>query len=114
MNTHRRPLLGAIVIAIVAISLTGCGQWLNVLKARQSFQTANSAYAGKEYTQAIEEYEKVLELDPNGDRRVILPTHFYIGSSNHLIFSASRVDAAQRDMRINSAIEYYEKALELA
>jgi tetratricopeptide (TPR) repeat protein len=64
--------------------------------------------------QAIEEYEKVLELDPNGDRRVILPTHFYIGSSNHLIFSASRVDAAQRDLRINNAIEYYEKALELA
>ena len=63
---------------------------------------------------AIEEYEKVLELDPDGDRRVILPTHFYLGSSNHLIFSASRVDAAQRDMRIDNAIEYYEKSLVLA
>jgi tetratricopeptide (TPR) repeat protein len=94
--------------------MSGCGQWFNVLKARQSFQSANAAYGGKEYTSAIEEYEKVLELDPDGDRRVILPTHFYLGSSNHLIFSASRVDAASRDMRIDNAIEYYEKALVLA
>ncbi len=114
MSTHRRRLIGAIVVAIVAISLSGCGQWLNVLKARHAFQNANSAYGGKEYTMAIEEYEKVLELDPDGDRRVILPTHFYLGSSNHLIFSASRVDAAQRDMRIDNAIEYYEKSLVLA
>ncbi len=114
MSTHRRRLLGALVVAVVAISMSGCGQWFNVLKARQSFQSANSAYGGKEYTSAIEEYEKVLELDPDGDRRVILPTHFYLGSSNHLIFSASRVDAASRDMRIDNAIEYYEKALVLA
>lgn len=114
MSTHRRRLLGALVVAVVAISMSGCGQWFNVLKARQSFQSANAAYGGKEYTSAIEEYEKVLELDPDGDRRVILPTHFYLGSSNHLIFSASRVDAASRDMRIDNAIEYYEKALVLA
>jgi tetratricopeptide (TPR) repeat protein len=84
-----------------------------VLKGRQAFQAANGAYGAKEYTAAIEEYEKCLELDPQGDRRVVLPSHFYIGSSHHLILSTSRLDSTSRDMRINSAIENYEKTIDL-
>lgn len=113
MSTHLRRLLGFIVIAVVVVSLGACGDTINMLKARQAFQTANGAYGSKEYITAIEEYEKVLELDPNGDRRVLLPTNFYIGSSHHLIFTASRLDAASRKMRVDNAIEYYEKTIDL-
>jgi tetratricopeptide (TPR) repeat protein len=98
---------------MVAMALGACGDAFNMLKARQAFQTANGAYGTKEYVTAIEEYERCLELDPEGDRRVVLPTHFYIGSSHHLILSASRLDASARDMRIDNAIEYYTKAIEL-
>lgn len=101
------------VVAIVVLALGACGDTINMLKARQAFQTANGAYGTKEYQMAIEEYERVLELDPSGDRRVILPTHFYIGSSHHLIFSASRLDPESRKMRIDNAIKYYEKTIEL-
>jgi tetratricopeptide (TPR) repeat protein len=84
-----------------------------MLKARQAFQSANGAYGSKEYITAIEEYEKVLELDPEGDRRVILPANFYIGSSHHLIFTASRLDSASREMRVGNAIKYYEQTIDL-
>ena len=113
MSTHLRRLLGITVLVIVAAALSGCGNWFNVLKARQAFQTANGAYGTKEYPSAIEAYHEVLELDPEGDRRVLLPTHFYLGSSHHLIFSASRLDAASRDKHVSSAIEYYEKTIDL-
>ena len=39
--------------------------------------------------------------------------NFYIGSSHHLIFSASRLDAASREMRVDNAIKYYEKTIDL-
>jgi tetratricopeptide (TPR) repeat protein len=113
MSTHLRRLLGITVLVVAAVSLTGCGQWFNVLKARQAFQTANGAYGTKEYPVAIEEYHKVLELDPEGDRRVVLPAHFYIGSSHHLIVSASRLDSASREKHIGGAIEFYEKTIDL-
>jgi tetratricopeptide (TPR) repeat protein len=98
---------------MVAIALGACGDAFNVLKARQAFQTANGSYGSKEYVTAIEEYEKCLELDPNGDRRVVLPSHFYIGSSHHLIVSVSRLDSAAREMRIDNAIKYYTMTIDL-
>jgi tetratricopeptide (TPR) repeat protein len=101
------------VLAVVVVSLSGCGNFWNTLKARQAFQSANGAYGSKEYITAIEEYEKVLELDPEGDRRVVLPTNFYIGSSHHLIFTASRLDAESRKMRVENAIQYYEQTIDL-
>jgi tetratricopeptide (TPR) repeat protein len=113
MSAHLRRLLGIVVILTVALVFGACGDTFNVLKARQAFQTANGAYGTKNYTEAIEEYEKCLELDPQGDRRVVLPSHFYIGSSHHLIVSASRLDSATRDMRLQNAVEYYEKAIDL-
>ncbi len=113
MSTHLCRLLRFIVLAVVVVSLGACGNTMNMLKARQAFQSANGAYGSKEYITAIEEYEKVLELDPEGDRRVLLPTNFYIGSSHHLIFTASRLDAAARKLRVDTAIEYYEKTIDL-
>jgi tetratricopeptide (TPR) repeat protein len=95
------------------MALGACGGAFNVLKARQAFQKANGSYGSKEYVRAIEAYEKCLELDPNGDRRVVLPSHFYIGSSHHLILSASRLDVSAREMRIDNAIEFYTRTIEL-
>jgi tetratricopeptide (TPR) repeat protein len=113
MSTHLRRHIGLALVLMVAIALGACGNAFNVLKARQAFQTANGAYGSKEYVTAIEDYEKCLELDPNGDRRVVLPAHFYIGSSHHLILSASRLDSAAREMRIDNAIKYYTQTIEL-
>ncbi|MFQ5793061.1 MAG: hypothetical protein ACE5JI_21530, partial [Acidobacteriota bacterium] len=110
MNTRRGWTLGATFAA--AIALGACQQTMNMLKARQAFKDANVAYSAKEYGKAIEEYQKVLELDPEGDPRVIIPAYFYAGSSHHLLYRPARFDDPENEAHLDSAIELYEKTLE--
>ncbi len=114
MKVHLRRIVGLMFILVMVIVLGACTEWVSILKARQAFQNANGAYGTKEYQTAIEEYERVLELDPDGDRRVVVPAYFYIGSSHHLIFTTSRLDREEREKQIDEAIKYYEIALEKA
>lgn len=112
MGTYRDWALGAIVAA--ALVLGACREQLNMLKARQAFKKANVAYSVKEYEQAIEDYERVLELDPNGDPRVIIPAHFYLGSSHHLLYRPTKFDDPENEEHLDTAIDLYEKTLEIA
>ncbi len=108
MKTRRGYVVGVIVVAALAIG--GC----NMLKARQAFKEANGAYGAKDYEVAIEKYNRVLELDPEGDPRVIVPAHFYMGSSHHLIYRPTRKDDPENDAHLEKAIELYEKSLDIA
>jgi tetratricopeptide (TPR) repeat protein len=101
------------VIVVAALAIGGCSEQLNMLKARQAFKEANGAYAAKEYEVAIEKYNRVLELDPEGDPRVIVPAYFYLGSSHHLIYRPTRQDDAENDAHLEKAIELYEKSLDI-
>lgn len=111
MNRHRG--VAAAIIAITALALGACTEQINMLKARQAFQDANTQYTNKEYEVAIEEYERVLELDPTGDPRVIIPTHFYLGSSHHLLYRPTSREP-ENIAHMDSAIEHYTEALEMA
>ncbi len=108
MNTQRGYVVGVIVVA--ALATGGC----NMLKARQAFKEANGAYGAKDYEAAIEKYNRVLELDPEGDPRVIVPAQFYLGSSHHLIYRPTRKDDFENDAHLEKAIELYEKSLDIA
>ena len=108
MKTRRGYVVGVIVVAALAIS--GC----NMLKARQAFKEANGAYGTKDYEVAIEKYNRVLELDPEGDPRVIVPAHFYMGSSHHLIYRPRSKSDPENDAHLEKAIELYEKSLDIA
>jgi tetratricopeptide (TPR) repeat protein len=111
MKSHRG--VAAAIIAVTALALGACSEQINMLKARRAFQDANVQYTNKEYQAAIHEYERVLELDPNGDPRVIIPTHFYLGSSHHLLF---RPTSREPDnlAHMDEAIKHYTIALEQA
>jgi len=111
MKTHRGYVVGVIVVGALAIG--GCSEQLNMLKARQAFKEANGAYAAKEYEVAVEKYNHVLELDPDGDPRVIVPAFFYLGSSHHLIYRPTHKDDPENDAHLEKAIELYEKTLDI-
>ena len=112
MKTHRGVVVGVILVA--ALVMGGCTEQLNMLKARQAFKEANGAYANKDYESAIEGYNRVIELDPEGDPRVIVPAHFYLGSSHHLIHRPGKRDDAENEAHLVKAIELYEKSLEIS
>ena len=103
-------------ILLASFALASCGvqdKW-NMLKSRRAFKQANQAYANKEYPQAIEFYNRTLELDANPDPRVLVTTYFYRGSSHHLQYRPGRFDDAQNKANLEAGIEDYEIALELA
>jgi tetratricopeptide (TPR) repeat protein len=85
-----------------------------MLKSRRAFKQANQAYANKEYSQAVEFYNLTLELDANPDPRVLVTTHFYRGSSEHLQYRPGRFDDPENEAHLEAGIEDYELALELS
>ncbi|MGH9337684.1 MAG: tetratricopeptide repeat protein, partial [Vicinamibacteria bacterium] len=102
---------------LTLVALGGCSnvqQKWNMLKSRRAFKQANQNYGNKEYQSAIEFYNTTLELDPNPDPRVLVTTHFYRGSSHHLLYRPARFDDPENDAQLDKAIEDYEKAIELS
>jgi tetratricopeptide (TPR) repeat protein len=115
MHTHRGKVIAISLFALVALG--GCAnlqQKWNMLKSRRAFKQANQHYANKEYQNAIDFYNTTLELDPNPDPRVLVTTHFYRGSSNHLLYRPSKFDDPENDALLEAAIQDYEKAIELS
>jgi len=111
MKTHKIAF-----ILLASFALGGCGvqdKW-NMLKSRRAFKQANQAYANKEYPQAIDFYNRTLELDPDPDPRVLVTTYFYRGSSYHLQYRPGRFDDPENMANLESGIEDYETALEMS
>jgi tetratricopeptide (TPR) repeat protein len=102
---------------LALVALGGCAnlqQKWNMLKSRRAFKQANLSYANKEYQNAIDLYNTTLELDTNPDPRVLVTTHFYRGSSSHLLYRPSKFDDPENDALLEAAIKDYEKAIELS
>jgi tetratricopeptide (TPR) repeat protein len=115
MQTHRGKVIALSLFALVALG--GCAnlqQKWNMLKSRRAFKQANLAYANKDYANAIDLYNTTLALDPNPDPRVLVTTHFYRGSSSHLLYRPSKFDDPENDAKLEAAIGDYEKAIEFS
>jgi tetratricopeptide (TPR) repeat protein len=115
MRIQPGKTIGALLIALVALSGCDIGNKWNMLKSRRAFKQANTAYANKEYTTAIDFYNQTLELDKNPDPRVLVTSVFYRGSSNHLLYRPyGAQDEAENEAHLTSAIEDYKRAQDLA
>jgi tetratricopeptide (TPR) repeat protein len=115
MHTQRGNVIAISLAALVGLG--GCAnlqQKWNMLKSRRAFKQANLYYSNKDYQQAIDLYNETLELDKNPDPRVLVTTHFYRGSSSHLLYRPSKMDDPENDALLEAAIQDYEKAIELS
>ncbi len=106
-------LRASVVVIVLAagVAMSGCADTWNMLKARQAFKEANTAYSAKEYEKSVERYSAVLELDADADPRVLVPVYFYRGSSRHLQYRPARLDDPENDALLDKAIEDYETTL---
>jgi tetratricopeptide (TPR) repeat protein len=98
---YRAPVLAAVLPFVVA-SL-GC----SLVQAKAAFKDGNRLYKEENYRKAIEEYERAVQLKPD-----FAEAHFYLASSQQSLYRPGK-EGDENRMRLDQAIEHYEKALEV-
>jgi tetratricopeptide (TPR) repeat protein len=98
---YRAPVLAALLPLVLA------GVGCNLVRAKAAFKDGNRLYKEENYRRAIDEYQKAVQLRPD-----FAEAHFYLASSHQSLFRPGK-EGDENKMRIQNAIEHYEKALEL-
>jgi tetratricopeptide (TPR) repeat protein len=92
----------AALLPLVLLSV-GC----DLVRAKAAFKDGNRLYKEENYRRAIEEYEKAVALKPD-----FAEAHFYLASSHQSLYRPGK-EGDENRMRIDKAIEHYEKSLAL-
>jgi tetratricopeptide (TPR) repeat protein len=92
----------AALLPLVLLS-AGC----DLVRAKAAFKDGNRLYKEENYRKAIEEYERAVALKPD-----FAEAHFYLASSHQSLYRPGK-EGDENRMRIDKAIEHYEKSLEL-
>jgi tetratricopeptide (TPR) repeat protein len=91
----------AALMPLVLFSV-GC----DLVQAKAAFKDGNRLYKEENYRRAIEEYERAVQLKPD-----FAEAHFYLASSHQSLYRPGK-EGDENRMRLDKAIEHYEKALE--
>jgi tetratricopeptide (TPR) repeat protein len=94
-----------VLAALLPIALAGMG--CNLVQAKAAFKDGNRLYKEENYRRAIEEYEKAVQLKPD-----FAEAHFYLASSHQSLYRPGK-EGDENRMRLDKAIEHYEKSLEV-
>jgi tetratricopeptide (TPR) repeat protein len=78
----------------------------DLVQAKAAFKDGNRLYKEENYRRAIEEYERAVQLKPD-----FAEAHFYLASSHQSLYRPGK-EGDENRMRLDKAIEHYEKALE--
>src|SRR5512136_1694019 len=97
---YRAPVLAA----LLPLVLLGAG--CNLVKAKAAFKDGNRLYKEENYRKAMDEYERAVQLKPD-----FAEAHFYLASSQQSLYRPGK-EGDENKMRLDKAIEHYEKALE--
>ena len=109
----RLAVLG--LTAAVALGMSaGCGHYsINSLKARKAYKDAIDAYKQQEYSKAAQDYETVLQLNPNPDADSgLTSTYFYLGNSYDNLYKATKKGDPTNDAYLQKAADNYRLAAE--
>ena len=63
MNIHKLGLAGCAIAGVAVLAFTGSG--CNKLKARNQLNTGVQAFKNAQYAEAVENFKKAVDLDPN-------------------------------------------------
>jgi tetratricopeptide (TPR) repeat protein len=102
MRTRYRSFVLAALLPL-ALALVGC----DLVQAKAAFKDGNRLYKEENYRKAIDEYEKAVQRKPD-----FAEAHFYLASSQQSLYRPGK-EGVENRMRLDKAIEHYEKALEL-
>ncbi len=107
-----KKMNAALIIALavtLVFAMVGCEKLkVNRLKANYYFTNANQAFSEQKYRDAIENYEKALELNPN-----LAQAHRFLGESYKAVFNPG-VETERNMERAEKALEALRKAYEIS
>jgi tetratricopeptide (TPR) repeat protein len=92
-----------VLVALPLLLAAGCAR----VQAKAAMKDGNKAYKEENYKQAIEEYTRATELDPN-----MAEAWFYLGSSHQALYRPGK-DTPENKDHLTKAIEFYKKSLEV-
>lgn len=98
-----RLSLVALTSLALAVFALGCGR----IQARAAFQDGNKAYKDENFKQAIIDYQKAVQHDPQ-----MAAAHFYLASSHQALYRPGK-DDPENKAHLDAAIEQYKKTLEV-
>jgi len=103
------PALIAVLGVMLILAAVSCEKLkVSRLKANYYFSDANQAFSEQRYRDAIENYEKALELNPN-----LVQAHRFLGESYKAVFSPG-VDTERNMERAQKALDALKKAYEIS
>jgi tetratricopeptide (TPR) repeat protein len=103
------PALIAMLAVIIIFASAGCEKLkISRLQANHYFIEANQAFTEQKYRDAIENYEKALELNPN-----LVQAYRFLGESYKAVYSPG-VETERNMERADKALEALKKAYEIS
>jgi len=97
----KRNLAALAVVALLALATTGCEK----LKARDNLNRGVQAYKSAQYTQAVEMFEKAVQLDPN------FPTaRLYLAMAYYMQYIPG-AESPENQQMADHALEQFQKVL---
>jgi tetratricopeptide (TPR) repeat protein len=100
--------LGLVLVFGLALTGSACGKYsINNLRALKAFQDANEKYQRAEYKGAVDDYERVVQLNPE-----LGYAYFFLGNSYDNLFKPNKKGEPANDEYLKKAIENYRKAID--
>lgn len=94
----------ALLLTSLAVALgVGCSQ----VQAKAAFKDGNKAYKEERFREAIEKYDRALELQPDMPEAL-----FYLGSSHQALFRPGK-DSPENTQHLEKALAGYRRSLEV-
>ncbi|MBP7146961.1 MAG: tetratricopeptide repeat protein [Acidobacteria bacterium] len=99
----KRGIVALCLVGAMVLGSTGCGS----VRKRVQMKKGHESYKHQKYDQAIEEYKKVLAIDPDD-----WDANYYIAMSNMAMYHPGSVHPKDQGVA-NEAIKYLEKLLQM-
>lgn len=94
-------------VALTSLALAVAGSGCAQVQAKAAFKDGNKAYKEERFREAIQKYERALELQPDMPEAL-----FYLGSSHQALYRPGK-DSPENRQHLDKALEYYQRSLEV-
>src|ERR1051325_8120461 len=99
-----------VLVLLLGLALTGsaCGKYsIGNLRALKAFQDANEKYQKSEFKAAADDYERVVQLNPD-----LGYAYFFLGNSYDNLYKPTKKGQPENDAYLPKAVENYRKAID--
>jgi tetratricopeptide (TPR) repeat protein len=94
-------------VALVPLALAAAAAGCAKVQAMAAFKDGNKAYKEERFREAIQKYERALELQPD-----MAEALFYLGSSHQALYRPGKETPENRE-HLDKSVEHYKRSLEV-